>query len=539
MSARSDDPMRAPEAVQACWWLWPAGRDAHFRAIADGIPALIALRTPAGDVEMVNRHALEYFNATLEQLKGWATADTIHPEDVPAFSATWRVATESGRPCEIACRQRRADGVYRWFHMRGFPLLDPEGRIALWYILEMDIDERKRSEEALRRSQAFLAQAQHMSSTGAFSWRVATGDILWSEEAFHIFGLDPAGTATLDGIRSRVHPEDHSGFEEMLERARDGRDFTHDHRLLMPDNSVKYVHVVAHGTRDVDGKLEYIGAIQDVTQHRLAEAALDKVRSELAHVARVTSLGALTASIAHEVNQPLSGIITNASTCLRMLAAEPPNVLGARETARRTIRDGHRASDVITRLRALFSKKAAVIELVDLNEAAGEVIALSWSELQRSRVILRAELTEDLPPVAGDRVQLQQVILNLLLNASDALRDVNDRPRHVVIRTELEAGGGVRVAVQDSGVGVEPQALEQLFEAFYTTKPDGMGMGLSISRSIIDRHHGQLWATPNEGPGVTFTISLPAASGVALEGASAAAPHVAQVATGGHGLRNS
>ena len=296
----------------------------------------------------------------------------------------------------------------------------------------------------------------------------------------------------------------------MIDRARrDGSDFEYEHRLQMPDRSVKYLHVVAHATRDQDGRLEYIGAVQDVTERRLSEEALGKVRSELAHVARVTSLGALTASIAHEVNQPLSGIITNASTCLRMLAADPPNVDGARETARRTIRDGNRASDVITRLRALFSKKNATTESVDLNEATREVIALSLSELQRSRVILRPELADDLPPVTGDRVQLQQVILNLLLNASDAMSGVDDRPRQLVIRTERDEGDRVRLTVQDAGVGFEPQSVDRLFEAFYTTKSGGMGIGLSVSRSIIESHHGRLWAAPNDGPGATFSFSIP------------------------------
>jgi signal transduction histidine kinase len=217
----------------------------------------------------------------------------------------------------------------------------------------------------------------------------------------------------------------------------------------------------------------------------------------------------LTASIAHEINQPLSGIVTNASTCLRMLAADPPNVDGARETARRTIRDGNRASEVITRLRALFSKKEATIESVDLNEATREVIALSLSELQRNRVILRTELASDLPVVKGDRVQLQQVVLNLLRNASDAMSAVDDRPRHMVITTEREEGDRVRLTVQDAGVGLDPQAMDRLFEAFYTTKNDGMGMGLSVSRSIIERHHGRLWAAPNDGPGATFSFSIP------------------------------
>src|SRR5256712_9503679 len=253
-------------------------------------------------------------------------------------------------------------------------------------------------------------------------------------------------------------------LSEMIDRARgDGSDFEYEHRLQMPDHSVKSLHMIAHGTRHQDGQLEYIGAVQDVTERRLSEEALGNVRSELAHVARVTSLGALTASIGHEVNQPLSGIITNASTCLRMLAADPPNVEGARETARRTIRDGNRASEVITRLRALFSKKDATTESVDLNEATREVIALSLSKLQRNRVILRLELADDLPLVTGDRVQLQQVILNLLGNASDAMSAVDDRPRQLLIRTERDEGDRVRLTVQDAGVGFDPQAADRLF----------------------------------------------------------------------------
>jgi len=217
----------------------------------------------------------------------------------------------------------------------------------------------------------------------------------------------------------------------------------------------------------------------------------------------------LTASIAHEVNQPLSGIITNASTCLRMLDADPPNVDGARETATRIIRDGNRASDVIARLRALFRKKEFRLESTDLNDATREVIALSLSDLQRSRVILHSELADDLPAVTGDRVQLQQVILNLLRNASDAMSGVNDRPRQVLVRTENEESDRVRLSVRDAGVGVDRPSMHKLFDSFYTTKSGSMGIGLSVSRSIIERHHGRLWVEPNDGPGATFAFSIP------------------------------
>jgi signal transduction histidine kinase len=369
------------------------------------------------------------------------------------------------------------------------------------------IAERK---EELRRSEAFLAEAQRLSLTGSFYWRVPADEIMWSEQLYRIFELDQGVPVTLELIGSRTHPADIPLLHDVIERARGaGTDFECEYRLQMPDESVKYLHMVARGTRDEDGQLEYIGAVQDVTARRLSEQALRKAQSELEHVARATALSALTASIAHEVNQPLSGIITNASTCLRMLAADPPDVDGARETVRRTIRDGNRAADVIARVRALFTKKEPAIEAVDLNAVTREVIALSLSDLQRNRVVLQPELAEDLPAITGDRVQLQQVILNLLRNASDAMADVHDRPRQLLIRTEREDGDRVRVSVRDAGVGVDPQNMDKLLDAFYTTKTDGMGIGLSISRSIIERHHGRLWAEANDGPGATFLFSIP------------------------------
>jgi len=372
--------------------------------------------------------------------------------------------------------------------------------------------QRTRSEEALKKSEALLAQAQRLSSTGSFCWHVATDEITWSEELYRIFEFDQAAPVTLQQIATRVLPEDAPLVRTMFDRARsDGIDLDYEHRLQMPDRSVKYLRVVANGTRDQDGQLEYIGAIQDVTERRLSEEALDTLRSELAHVARVTSLSALTASIAHEVNQPLLGITMNASTCLRILAADAPNLDLARETVGRAIRDCQRASDVISRLRALFAKKRCTTELVDLSEATREVIALLTSELQRRGAMLHLGLVDDLPPVKGDRVQLQQVILNLLLNAAEAMTAINDRPRQLTIRTERDGGERVRLSVQDAGVGLEPQDVDRLFDAFYTTKSSGMGIGLSVSRSIIECHDGRLWAEANKGPGATFSFSIPRA----------------------------
>jgi signal transduction histidine kinase len=371
--------------------------------------------------------------------------------------------------------------------------------------------ERLRSDEALKRSAALLERTQHLSSTCCFSWGVETDEISSSKELCQLFELDPADVpVTPELIRARIHSEDLPSFHEMLERARSGvSDFEFEHRLRLPGNSVKYLRVVAHRSRDQEGRLEYIGAVQDVTHRRHTEEALAKLRAELAQAARVASLGVLTAAIAHEVSQPLAGIVTNASTCRRMLAIDPPDVEGARETARRTIRDAERASEVIKRLRALFCKKGATTESLDLNEVTREVVALSLSELERNKVIVRTELAGELPRVQGDRVQLQQVILNLFLNASDAMSGVDDRPRQLVIRAERDEEDRVRLTVRDTGVGFEPQGMDRLFDAFYTTKSGGMGIGLSVSRSIIESHKGRLWATPNDGPGATFSFSIP------------------------------
>jgi len=391
----------------------------------------------------------------------------------------------------------------------GGALFEGSGHEGVAFVL--DLSEQKRAERALQRSEAFLAEAQRLSSIGSFSWRVATDEITWSEELYRIYELEVGAHVTRELIRSRVHPEDVSLIEKvkMVHQVRSGDNhFEHYYRLLMPDHSIKYLHAIAHATWDQHGQLEYVAAVQDVTARRLSDDAFDKARSELARVARVMSFGTLAAAIAHELNQPLSGIVTNANTCLRMLAADSPNVHGALETARRTIRDASRASEVITRLRALFSRKETVTELLDLNEATREVVALLLSELQRSRVTLRSEFADDLPSVRGDRVQLQQVVLNLLRNALDAMRTVDDRPRELLITTERE-NNHVRLSVQDVGVGFDSQLLDKLFEAFYTTKHDGMGIGLSVSRSIIENHHGILSARANQGPGATFSFSIP------------------------------
>jgi PAS domain S-box-containing protein len=496
-------------------------RERESRLITDTIPGLVATLTPAGEVDVVNHELVEYCGQPLEAMRQWGTNGTVHADDVPRIGPLFTQAIASGEPYDFEARVRRFDGVYRWCQIRGLPHRDTSEHIARWYVLLTDIDDRKRADAELRRAYDSFADAQRLSKTGSFITDLVADDHNWSEEAYRIFEFDPGTKITVQKIRDIIHPDDLPSFDSVIARGMTGANVNFGFRIMTARNTVKHVRGVAHVVEHVEGRPMFVGALQDVTESMVAEEALSLARSELAHVSRVTTLSALTASIAHEVNQPLSGIITNASTCLRMLAADPPDIDGARLTAKRTIRDGNRASDVIARLRELFIRKEFTLEPMDLNEAAREVIALTSNDLQRDRVILQSELADGLPFVTGDRIQLQQVILNLLRNASDAMVDVRDRPRQLLIKTEREDGQRVRLAVCDAGIGLSPRSMDSLFDAFYTTKSGGMGIGLFVSRSIVEKHHGRLWAQPNDGPGATFLFSIPCVSESVADAAAA------------------
>lgn len=371
---------------------------------------------------------------------------------------------------------------------------------------------RKDAQDKLRHSEAYLAEAQHLGQIGSYSWRVATNEITWSDELYRIYQIQVGTPVTLELIRARVHPEDATLYEKMVEEAQNGgNDFEWEYRLLMPDHTIKYLHAIAHATRDESGQLEYIAAIQDVTARYLADQALARARSELAHVSRMTSLAGLTASIAHEVNQPLAAVVTNAHACLRWLDRPTASLVEAREAAQHIIRDGNRASEVIGRIRALVNNEPPVRMGVSLNEMIQQTMELVHFELHGAE--LQVEFADQLPCVLADRVQLQQVLLNLILNAIEAMKSVSDRPRVLRVETRQHEPNAVLVTVQDSGVGLRPDGMEQLFETFYTTKPGGLGMGLSISRSIIESFGGRLWAECNDGPGATFKFTLPGDNG--------------------------
>jgi PAS domain S-box-containing protein len=497
-----DDRKRAEDAVRTS--------ERNLYQIINTIPAFAWSARPDGTAEFFNQHYLRYLGLSQEQAQDWGWTEAIHPDDLNGMIGAWQLMMKAEKGGECEARLRRFDGQYRWFLFRTNPLRDESGDIVKWYGTNVDIEDRRRSEEALRESeQRFRLIVDGIA--GLVAIMSPTGEVEdVNRQVLTYFGK---AVEQLKGWPSSnaVHPDDLPAVVSAWTRSVETASaYDIDHRLLRADGEYRWFHARGLPLCDAEGRvLRWYVLLTDINDQKQAEEALTRARAELANVARVTSLGVLTASIAHEVNQPLSGIVMNASTCLRMLDTDPANIEGARETARRTIRDGNRASEVVTRLRALFKRKEVAAESIDLNDAAREVIALSLSELRSNKIMVRHEFAENLPPVKGDRIQLQQVILNLLRNASDAMRDIDNRPRQLLIKTDSDDSKNVQLTVQDTGIGFAPDTADRLFESFYTTKDDGTGIGLSVSRSIIEAHRGRLWASANEGPGSSFAFSIP------------------------------
>ena len=384
--------------------------------------------------------------------------------------------------------------------------------LAILLIVLMVVRHRKEAATQVASKEAYLAEAQHLSHTGSFGWNPSSG-FIWSDETFQIFGFDRGTSPTIETVIDRTHPEDVERVRQFIEgEPRDGKDYDLEHRLLMPDGSVKYLHVVAHPLKAGAGERAFVGAVMDVTAAKRAEEAVQEAQAALAHVTRMATLGELTAWITHEVNQPLTGIVTNGAACLRWLDKAPPALDEARRSVEDMISDARRASEVIHSIRALSKKTDAEKVPLDINDVVREASRLVQREAITHGASLRLELAPELPSILGDWVQLQQVIINLVINAIQAMASVTDRPRILLIRSQQSEDGHVLVAVRDSGTGIEAKSVNKLFKAFFTTKPSGMGMGLSICRTIIEAHSGQVSAANNSGPGATFQLILPSRS---------------------------
>ena len=611
----------------------------QWQQVFEHNPVMYFMVDPAGTVINVNTFGAAQLGYTAAELIGRSVLDVFFEEDrdfVRACVALCLETVDQSHTWEI--RKVRKDGSVLWVRENAKTMLRADGGPIVLVACE-NITERKEAENALRQSEAYLAQAQELSHTGSFGWRAATGEITWSKETFRIFQCDEESKPQIPVMLQRIHPEDRLAVQRITGRAaREGRDYDHEYRLLMDDGSIKYVRAVARATRDSAGCVEFVGSVTDITatkkaerrlrdseqrfrdyaetasdwfwetgpdhrvtlvsehsdtatipagligltrwdiapdadlepekwrQHRAAldahvpfrdlvyrskdrnghpiyvrtsgkpffdadgnflgyrgvctdvtaairadqaEDALRKAQAELAHVTRVTTLGELTASIAHEINQPLAAVIANADACLAWLQRNPPDLKAARRSVEWIIEDGKRASDVIRHVRALAKRSDIEMAPLDANAVVREAVALVQREMANHTVSVRMELSSALPNIFGDRIQLQQVLINLIKNGIEAMESVNDRSRELAIRSAASGDGTMQVSVSDCGVGISEQAIDRLFMPFFTTKSSGMGMGLSICRSIIEAHGGRLAAAPNQGHGATFQITLP------------------------------
>jgi PAS domain S-box-containing protein len=437
----------------------------------------------------------------------------------------WREHIAALERCEpfrdFVYKVQRIDGSLGFVSASGKPVFDAEGRFSGYRGVASDLTDRRRAEQALQRSESYLAEAQRLSHTGSWGWNVATREIThWSQEIYRLYGFDPeAGIPPFEAHLQRIHPEDRARLAEAFERAiGDGAELELVFRIVLPDGATKYIRKIGHPVYAAVGEIvEFVGTDMDITERKRAEAEVREgerryraVEMELAHANRVATMGQLSASIAHEVNQPIAAAITNAHSALRWLGARPPDLEEVRQALGRIVRDGNRAGDVIGRIRDLIRKAPPRKDGLEINEAILEVIALTRGEVVKNGVSVQTQLAEGLPLIQGDRVQLQQVILNLIVNAVEAMSGVGEGSRELLISTGKAESDGVLVAVRDSGPGLAPASLERLFGAFYTTKPGGLGMGLSICRSIIEAHGGRLWATANVPQGAVFQFTVPA-----------------------------
>jgi PAS domain S-box-containing protein len=468
---------------------------------------------PQGRIVFVNEAACRSLSRSQAEVLSLSIPDINPSFSAELWRSTWGKLKAQGS-ITLETWHRAKDG-------RVFPVevtsnyLDFGGK-EYAFAFARDITDRKRADQALRRSEAYLAEGQRLTHTGSFAWSASTRQSLyWSEEMLRMYGFNPQeGPPATETFWQRIHPEDRDGVRELLLRvAEQNTEYEHDHRILLPDGTVKHIHAIGHPVLNDNGQVtEYVGTAIDVTEQKRAEqerGRLHQLEADLAHINRVSMLGELTASIAHEVNQPLSGVVSNASAGLRWLAGDAPNLEEVREGLRRIVRDGKRAGEVIARVRALTKRAATPREKLDLNETIREVLAIVGDEAKKKSVITRTEFADDLSPISGDRVQLQQVVLNLVMNAIEAMSSVDERARELLIITRNIAADQVEVTVKDSGPGIDPNTLDRIFDPFYTTKPGGMGMGLSISRSIIQTHGGRLWVAAKDGPGTIFHFSLP------------------------------
>jgi PAS domain S-box-containing protein len=501
-----DDRRKAEGAV------WES--EYKLRQIIDTIPSIVWVTGPDGENTYANRRLLDYIGVPPKDFRKRGWQQFVHPDDLPETLKAFHHAIETGTSYEAVHRVRRSDGEFRWHRERGEPLRDREGRIIQWYGLSIDVDEAKKAEDRLRRSEAYLAEAQRLSHSGVAAYN-ETATLYGSEETYRIWGFDPAqGVPSREAVFQRIHPDDRDRLNAEVQRAvSERRDYSAAYRIVLPDGTIKHIETIGRPAFSASGELVEIVTTQiDVTERKRAREEhkrLLQLEADFAHMNRVSMLGELAASLSHEIMQPIASARNNARAAQKFLEMEPPDLGEVREAVASFVSDTDRTGKIIARIREQIKKAPPRKERFDLNAAIDEVIILARSATNRHGILVEMRLADGLSLVAGDRVQLQQVLLNLILNAVEAMGSVEAGARELLISTEQDRTG-VLVAVRDSGPGIDPTHLKRVFEAFYTTKPGGTGMGLSICRSIIKAHGGRLWATGCEPRGALFQFTIPA-----------------------------